>query len=166
MIFIMNSLGTSDRVIKALPYTTIEFDNPKLSNAKDRSEIAAKTMKGIFDGVAAGITVPIAINIAQQLADNEFSLTSELMDQLVQRQEDNDTYNDEKRKLELELLQKQVDAPVTQPGVGAGKPKLPGAEGEKKGHSYSDRLEQKKHEKIGEGRTKNIGARQESKKLS
>jgi hypothetical protein len=166
MIFVMNSLGTSDRVIKALPYTTIEFDNPKLSNAKDRSEIAAKINKGIFDAVAAGIPVPIAINMAQQLSDNEFSLSSELMEQIESRQKDNDLYNNEKRELELKLMQKQIDAPVALPGAGAGKPKTSGGEGEKKGHSYADRLEQKKHEKIGSGRTKNIGARQESKKLS
>jgi hypothetical protein len=162
MIFIINTLGTSDRVLKALPYTTIEFDNPKLSNAKDRSEIAAKTMKGIFDGVASGITVPIAVNIAQQLADNEFSLTSELMAQLMERQRQTDEYTNKKRELELELLQKQIDATVGIPGAVASSSS---SSGEKKGHSYSDRLEQKSHEKIGENRTKNIGARQESKKL-
>ena len=162
MIFVINSLGTSQRVLEALPYTTIEFDNPKLSNAKDRSEIAAKTMKGIFDGVASGITVPIAINIAQQLADNEFSLTSELMSQLMERQKQSDEYTNKKRELELELLQKQIDAPVGIPGTVSNSSS---SSGEKKGHSYSDKLEQKKHEKIGEGRTKNISARQESKKL-
>jgi len=165
MIFIMNSLGTSDRVINALPYTTIEFDNPKLSNAKDRSEISAKINKGIFDSVAAGVPIPIAINMAQQLSDNEFSLSSELMEQIEQRQKDNDEYNDEKRRLELELMQKQVDAPITAPGAGGGAPKASAGGDEKKGHSYSDKLEQKKHEKVGEGRTKNVGARQESKKL-
>ena len=161
MLFIINSLGTSDRVLKALPYTTIEFDNPKLTNAKDRSEIASKTMKGIFDGVAAGITVPIAIDIAEQLSDHEFYLTSELREQLEKRQKENDEYNNKKRELELELMQKQIDAPVMQTGAANAKPS-----GEnKKGHSYSDKLEQKKHEKVGEGRTKNINAVQENKKL-
>lgn len=166
MIFVINSLGTSDRVLKALPYTTIEFDNPKLSNAKDRSEIAAKTGKSIFDTVAAGVPVPIAISIAQQLSDNEFNLTSELMEQIEARQAENDKYNNEKRELELELLKAQVAA-----AKNPEKPKTPGqtpktaGEGDKKGHSYSDKLEQKKHEKVGENRTKNIGARQESKKL-
>lgn len=158
MIFIINSLGTSDRVLKALPYTTIEFDNPKLSNAKDRSEIAAKIGKSIFDSVAAGIPVPIAINMAQQLSDNEFSLTSELMEEIKERQEQNDKYNNEKRELELEALKASAE--------NAENPKVPKPEdGDKKGHSYSDRLEQKKHEKVGEGRTKSISARQESKKL-
>ena len=158
MIFVMNSLGTSDRILKALPYTTIEFDNPKLSNAKDRSEIAAKIGKSIFDSVAAGIPVPIAINMAQQLSDNEFSLTSELMEEIKERQEQNDKYTNEKRELELEALKASAE--------NAAKPATPKPEGgEKKGHSYSDRLEQKKHEKVGEGRTKSISARQESKKL-
>ena len=157
----MNSLGTSDRVIKALPYTTIEFDNPKLSNAKDRSEISAKISKGIFDSVAAGIPVPVAINMAQQLSDNEFSLSSELMEQIEERQKEKDEYDREKRKLELEIMELQATTPPMTPGT----PKTGATGGEKKGHSYSDKLEQKKHEKVGEGRTKNISAVKENKKL-
>jgi len=170
MIFLINSLGTSDRVLKALPYTTIEFDNPKLSNAKDRSEISAKINKGIFDAVAAGIPVPIAINMAQQLSDNEFSLSSELMEQIVKRQEENDKYTNEKRDLELQQLAAVLEVTKNPPlpAGGAGGPKKPAApkpEGEKKGHSYSDKLEQKQHEKVGEGRTKSNEARHEGKKL-
>ena len=159
MIFVINSLGTSNRVLEALPYTTIEFDNPKLTNAKDRSEIAAKTMKGIFDGVAAGITVPIAINIAQQLADNEFSLTSELMEELQERQVEKDEFDRAKRELELEgmrMAAKPKPEKAAKPAAGAG---------DKKGHSYKDPLEQKSHEKVGESRTKNVGAVREGKKL-
>jgi hypothetical protein len=163
MIFIINTLGTSDRVINALPYTTIEFDNPKLSNAKDRSEISAKINKGIFDAVAAGVPIPIAINMAQQLSDNEFTLSSELMEQLESRQKENDEYTNKKRDMELELMQKQIDAPVGVPGAGSASSSATG--GEKKGHSYSDKLEQKKHEKVGESRTKNVAAVEENKKL-
>lgn len=171
MIFLINSLGTSDRILKALPYTTIEFDNPKLSNAKDRSDISAKINKGIFDAVAAGIPVPIAINMAQQLSDNEFSLSSELMAQIEERQKQNDVYTNKKRVLELETMEVSLEIQKNppEPTAGTTKPKAKTPkikeEGEKKGHSYADRLEQKKHEKIGEGRTKNISARQESKKL-
>lgn len=167
MIFLINSLGTSDRILKALPYTSIEFDNPKLTNAKDRSEISAKINKGIFDAVAAGIPIPIAINMAQQLSDNEFNLTSELTDQLEERQKENDIYNNKKRELELEQMEASLEATKNPPAPagGAAKPKKPASEGEKKGHSYSDRLEQKKHEKIGGGRTKNVKAVAEGKKL-
>lgn len=157
MLFIINSLGTSDRILKALPYTSIEFDNPKLSNAKDRSEIAAKIGKAIFDSVAAGIDLPIAVNMAQQLSDNEFSLTSDLMEQIKKKQEENDKFNNEKRQLELAALKVSATAPQ--------KPAAVKSDESKKGHSYSDRLEQKKHEKVGENRTKNIAARQENKKL-
>lgn len=162
MIFIINSLGTSNRVLEALPYTTIEFDNPKLSNAKDRSEISAKINKGIFDAVAAGVPIPIAITMAQQLSDNEFNLTSELMEQLIERQKLNDEYTTEKRKLELEQMRVSIEQTKNPP---ATKPKKTTSGEAKKGHSYSDRLEQKSHEKIGEGRTKNIQAVEEGKKL-
>ena len=129
MIFIMNSLGTSDRVLRALPYTTIEFDNPKLSNAKDRSEISAKISKGIFDSVAAGIPVPVAINMAQQLSDNEFSLSSELMEQIEERQKEKDEYDRKKRDLELEIMEVQATTPPMTPGA----PKTGATGGEKKG---------------------------------
>lgn len=161
MIFVINCLGTADRVLRALPYTTIEFDNPKLSNAKDRSEISSKINKGIFDAVAAGVPIPIAVTMAQQLSDNEFNLTSELMAQLEERQKENDTYNNKKRELELELLEAQIknaNIPPASPASGNG-------DKNKKGHSYSDKLEQKKHEKVGEGRTQNVAAVQEGKKL-
>ena len=170
-IFIINSLGTSDRVLKALPYTTIEFDNPKLSNAKDRSDISAKINKGIFDSVAAGIPIPIAINMAQQLSDNEFSLSSELMEQIEERQTANDAYNDEKRELELETMRVSLETAKNPPVEGSGGVKKPAgakpkpADGEKKGHSYSEKLEQKKHEKVGGNRTKNVKAVEEGKKL-
>lgn len=161
MIFVMNSLGTSDRIINALPYTTIEFDNPKLSNAKDRSEIAAKIGKSIFDSVAAGVPVPIAINMAQQLSDNEFALTSELMEEIKKRQSEKDTFDSKKKELELKALEVQIETAKNPPA----KPSDSSGEGDKKGHSYSDKLEQKQHEKIGEHRAQNTEARQENKKI-
>ena len=120
-------------------------------------QIAAKIGKSIFDSVASGIDVPIAVNIAQQLSDNEFSLTSELMERIEAKQTENDEFNKKKRELELKALEASAAAPQKPAGVKSDEAK--------KGHSYSDRLEQKKHEKIGENRTKNVRARQEGKKL-
>ena len=169
MIFVINSLGTSDRILKALPYTTIEFDNPKLSNAKDRSEISAKINKGIFDAVASGIPIPIAINMAQQLSDNEFTLSSELVAELQKRQDEKDEFEKEKQILELEALRIANEPEPAEGDAGKAKPtkaKAPAPKGtDKKGHSYSDPLEQKKHEKIGGSRTKNTPAVEEGKKL-
>ena len=111
--------------------------------------------------MAAGVPIPIAVTMAQQLSDNEFNLTSELMAQLEERQKENDTYTNRKRELELELLEAQIkntNMPPASPAAGSG-------DKNKKGHSYSDKLEQKKHEKVGEGRTQNIAAVQEGKKL-
>lgn len=162
MIFVINCLGASNRVLEALPFTTIEFDNPKLSNAKDRSEISAKINKGIFDSVAAGVPIPIAVSMAQQLSDNEFSLSSETMEKLETIQSENDIYNREKRQLELDLLRAQVkNANNPKPVKSSTKE----SSSNKEGHSYKDKLEQKKHEKIGGNRTKNIKAREENKKL-
>ena len=59
-----------------------------------------------------------------------------------------------------------VDLPFSFCSEYSPKPaKAPAGDKEKKGHSYSDKLEQKKHEKVGENRTKNMAARHEGKKL-
>jgi hypothetical protein len=92
------------------------------------------------------------------------------MEQLNARQKENDAYTKEKRELELEgmrIANKMAANPPVKPGVGGAKPKPAAGAGDmnKKGHSYDDKLEQKQHEKIGEGRTKNIKAVEENKKL-
>lgn len=170
MLFVINSLGTSDRVLKALPYTTIEFDNPKLTNAKDRSEIAAKVSKGIFDTVASGMPLYMSVDMAGQLSDNGFTLTSAFMEDLYRRQEEKDALDKKKQDLEIRLLEEQIKTQQharTMSASGDGvKPPSKVSGGDKgKGHSYSDPLEQKKHEKIGSGRTKSVAAKQEGKKL-
>lgn len=157
MIFVINSLGPTNEVLKALPYTTIAFDNPRLTNAKDRSEIAAKVSRGIFDTVSAGMPLDIAVGMAEQLADHEFSLPTSLMEQLRKRQEEKDAHEKEKIELEIELLKVQVKQ-GKETGVGApsntSSTNTTPSQGEKKGHSYSDRLKQREHEKVGSSRGK------------
>jgi hypothetical protein len=171
MIFVVNSLGVSDELIKALPYTSIEFDNPRISNAKDKADIAGKIGRQIFDTVSAGYSIDAATSMAEQLSDYELRLSDELMAGLRKRQKNSDERAQEQHDLEMELLEAQIDQIRKQTefvGVapaggssggssggassgGAKKPTTPSKSSSGGGHSYADRLEQRKHEKIKDG---------------
>jgi hypothetical protein len=139
-----------------LPYVTIEFDNPRITNSKDKAEVSGKITKGMFDMVAAGLPMDGAIDISRQFSDDEFVVSPELMDQLRERQATKDAREAEKHEKEMELLDAQIEAARMHAAVpGGAKPKS-GDDKEKKGHSYGDRLEQKKHEKVGEGSKQGI----------
>ncbi len=151
-IQLINALGLGRDVMAALPYTTMEFDNPRVTNAMDKAKIGGLITKGIFDMVAAGVPVDSAVEIGEQFADDEFHVSSETMEQLRAHQATKDARDTEKHEKEMELMQKQIDAPDAAPGVpGASpKPKAKPAAGEKgKGHSYADPLKQREHEVIG-----------------
>jgi len=160
MIFVINSLGATNDVMKALPYTSIDFDNPKLTNAKDKAEIGKNISQSIFDDVAAGMPVDMAVEKAKQLSDKEFNLSATFMQELKDRQRELDEFEREKRKLELEKLEAEIEvlkAKATAPmGMGMGGSgtgvSSSSSTGKGGGHSYSDPLEQKKHETIGSNR--------------
>jgi hypothetical protein len=164
---VINALGLDRDVLKALPYTTIEFDNPRLTNAKDKAEVAGHVMKGIFDMVASGVPVDVAVDIGRQMSDNEFIVSNETMLKLHERQMTKDARETEKHEKEMELMDKQIETTGQTPegSVTTGKPaKAVKPDGEKKGHSYKDPLEQKQHEKVGSGSKQGI-QKAEHKKL-
>jgi hypothetical protein len=149
-IEIINALGLDRDVLSALPYTTIEFDNPSLTDAFKKSEFFMNMMKGVFD--AAGATVPMdqVMKMAAAIGDTDFPIDSELMEQLKQRQEKRDRQDDEKFEKEIELMEEQIKHMGDAPAGASG-----GASGGKKGDGYS-RLEQHQHEK-----TRGTGTRKE-----
>lgn len=155
MLQIVNALGPTNEVIAALPYTTLEFDNPRVTNAKDKAEIWESAAKGFFDTVAGGIDPSMAMQIAQQSADDEFQLPPDLLEKLETKQKTKEAREEEKHNLEMELLQAQIEATKQGPAspAGPGGPAKPEKSADKKrGHSYEDRLTQKEHEKVGANR--------------
>jgi hypothetical protein len=159
---VINALGLDREVLRALPYTTIEFSNIMLANVKEKAEVAEKVTKGFFDLVAGGMPLDSAAQTMETFSDEEFSVGSKLMRDLIKRQKENDDRSKEKHDKEMELLDAQIeqtheqtehigDAPQGMSG-GTGskaKPKAGGKEG------YTP-LEQKRHE-----RTRGAEARRE-----
>jgi hypothetical protein len=162
MIEVINALGKGRDILSALPYTTIEFDNPVIANAEARSEIAANLGDTMVNLTAAGVPVDAGMEIVSSYGDDEFSVRSDLLDDLKKRQAEIDRREKEKHEKEMELLQAQIDLTNEQAehvgdtpigGVSGGKGKILTSSSGGKGYS---KLEQKKHEK-----TRGTAARRE-----
>jgi hypothetical protein len=160
MLEVVNALGIGREVLSALPYTTIEFDNPIVANAEIRAKIAESLGKCAFDLVAAGIPADAAMQIVSSYGDDEFSVRSDLLDDLKKRQEQIDTREKEKHDREMELLEAQVELMneqadhVGDPAAGTGGAK-PAGKKPVASDGYS-RLEQHKKE-----RTRGTASRRE-----
>jgi hypothetical protein len=158
MLEVINALGKGRDVLSALPYTTMEFDNPIIANAEARAEIAEHLGKTYFDFTGGGLTSDAAMEIVSSYGDDEFSVRSDLLEKLKERQKTVDVREKEKHEKEMELLAAQIDLTKEQTkhageavgGIGSPAGKKPGS-----GEGYS-RLEQHKHEK-----TRGTAARRE-----
>jgi len=160
MLEVVNALGIGRDVLSALPYTTMEFDNPIVANAEIRANIAESLGKCAFDLIASGLPADAAMQIVSSYGDDEFSVRADLQDDLKKRQAIIDEREKEKHEREMELLEAQIELTneqadhVGDPVAGAGgiKPagKKPGG-----GEGYS-RLEQHKKE-----RTRGTASRRE-----
>ena len=148
-LVVIDALGVDRDVLKALPYTTIEFDNPALTDAAKKAEFFKNITEGFFNEVSGLIPAHIALRIASNVGETDLPVDNEMIDELKARQEKLDKQADEKHELEMEQMREQIDVMKNPPlpASGATKPAKPknNAGG---GHSYANRLEQKQHEKI------------------
>jgi hypothetical protein len=143
MIEIINTLGLDRDVLKALPYTSIEFDNPSLSNMSDKAAVADNLTKSYFNLVSGQMPMEQAINIIASIGGTDFPVNAKLMEELQARQEKIDKQADEEHELNMQLLEAQIEQAKNPPMLGGASASLPG---KKKGDGYS-RLEQRQHEK-------------------
>jgi hypothetical protein len=162
MLEVINALGKDRDILSALPYTTIEFDNPIIANAEVRARIAADLGKTALDMTASGIPADAVMQIISSYGDDEFAVRSDLIDDMKRRQKEIDAREEEKHKNDMALLEAQIemlkeqaahagDAPAGG-GSSRGRMLTTGSGGE----GYT-KLEQKKHE-----RSRGTAARRES----
>jgi hypothetical protein len=163
MLEVINALGKGRDVLSALPYTSIEFDNPIVANAEVRSKILANTGKAILD-ISAALPLDAAVRTVSENSDDEFKIPADVMENLKERQTKLDKREEEKHEKEMAFLDAQIaltneqaehagDALVGGSAAGGKGKILASSSG---GHGYS-KLDQKKHEK-----TRGTAARRES----
>jgi hypothetical protein len=165
MLEIINALGTDSDVLSALPYTTIEFDNPTISNAEIRARIGKDLGTMALDLSGSGVPLDVVMEMLTSYGDEEFTVRSDIYEDLKKRQIETDRREKEKHEKEMDLLQAQIDLVKEQADhvddVPDGSSGAIGKKGKSlasssSGEGYS-RLEQKQHE-----RSRGTAARRES----
>lgn len=183
-IMIIDTLGTDDEIIKALPYTQIHFDQPVIANALERAQIGKHHSETVFNYVSARLPIDIAVEMADKNVSSDMRTTADILEKLRNIQTKGDE-NDDKR-IQLELEQKEADIEQTnaqtkateesvkvqkaEVSSGGGHHEETEAEKETRGKSPAEeqrekaesdkqqknysRLEQKQHEKTRVGSTK------------
>ena len=157
-LVVIDALGVDRDVMKALPYTTIEFDNPALTDAAKKAKFFKEMTEGYFNEVSGLMPAHDALKIASDVGETDFPVDSDVISQLKGRQAKLDKQADEKHELEMELLRAQIEqtqhaaqAPFSAPASGGSKPAPKPKDDGDKGHSYENRLQQKQHEKVASG---------------
>lgn len=183
-IMIIDTLGTDDEIIKALPYTQIHFDQPVIANALERAQIGKHHSETVFNYVSARLPIDIAVEMADKNVSSDMRTTADILEKLRTIQTKGDK-NDDKR-IQLELGQKEADIEQTNAQIkaaeesvkvqkaevasGGGHHEETEAEKKTRGKSSAEeqrekaesdkqqknysRLEQKQHEKTRVGSTK------------
>lgn len=154
-IMVIDELGLDRHALRYLDYTYVELDEPRITNAKDRADLVAAGTKGVFDLTATGMKANTALKIVSGWGGEEFEVGYELMNEVELAQAIKDQMEMEMHNAQLD----QMENPPAPAGVGGAKPsapKKPEGRNDKKGHSYSDRLEQKKHERVGKGKREGL----------
>jgi hypothetical protein len=143
MLVIIDTLGVDRDVLKALPYTYMEFDNPALANITDKAEVADNMTKSYFNLVSGQMPMEQAVGIIADIGGTDFPVNAKLMEELRKRQEKIDAQADEEHELNMELLKAQIEqtkSSVAMGGFGASPASA------SKGEGYTP-LEQRRHEK-------------------
>jgi hypothetical protein len=109
MLEVINALGKDRDVLSALPYTTIEFDNPSVANVESKSEIGKNVGEMLFDNTGSGIPLDIGFEIAQAYGGDEFLVRSDILKDLKKRQAELDSREKEKHEKEMEKLEAEIE---------------------------------------------------------
>lgn len=118
-IVIIDTLGTDDEIIKALPYTQIHFDQPVIANALERAQIGKFHSETVFNLVSARLPIDIAVEMADKNVSSDMRTNADILEKLQKIQNKGDK-QDEKR-VDLELEQKQKDIEQTEAQIKATK---------------------------------------------
>lgn len=116
-IMIIDALGTDEKIIKALPYTQIHFDQPVIANALERAQIGKFHSETVFNLVSARLPIDIAVEMADKNVSSDMRTNADILDKLHSIQTKGDK-QDEKR-IDLELEQKEADIEQTKAQVKA-----------------------------------------------
>ena len=108
-IVIIDTLGTDDEIIKALPYTQIHFDQPVIANALERAQIGKFHSETVFNLVSARLPIDIAVEMADKNVSSDMRTNADILEKLQKIQNKGDKQDEKRVNLELEQKQKDIE---------------------------------------------------------
>ena len=146
MLLVIDALGKDRDILSALPYTTIEFDNPAITNFETKADICTKLGKAAFDFSGSGISLDIVMQIVQSYGDESLTLNAAWLEKLKAHQDEVDARTKEKHDKEIELLEAQIALTKEQADNVGVVPVDAGTTGKKPSTTGYSRLEQHQKE--------------------
>lgn len=137
-LLILNTLGVTEEVLEALPYTQIHFDVPVITDPVDRAKVSDLVGSALFKTASAQIPINIATEMVSNLIGDDLTISSEVLDRLEEVQRTNEKRSEERHNNEMLALRNQIKN--TTEGTTGGTT-------DKRKRRYS-RMEQKQHEKV------------------
>ena len=113
-IVIIDTLGTDDEIIKALPYTQIHFDQPVIANALERAQIGKFHSETVFNLVSARLPIDIAVEMADKNVSSDMRTNADILEKLQKIQSKGDKQDEKRVDLELEQKQKDIEQTAAQ----------------------------------------------------
>lgn len=108
-IMIIDTLGTDEEIIKALPYTQIHFDQPVIANALERAQIGKFHSETVFNLVSARLPIDIAVEMADKNVSSDMRTNADILDKLRDIQTKGDKQDEKRINLELEQKEKDIE---------------------------------------------------------
>lgn len=185
-ILVIDALGADDRVVRALPYTRIHFDEPVIANAVERSQIGKFFSENVFNLVSAQTPLDIAFEMAAKNVSADLAPSNDVLERLKDIQARVDAQDEERFKLEMEQQRAEIQAARNPaPAAGGGRPSGGGSSGggekkngplkqskktlkERKDEGGYSRLEQRSHEttRVGSSKRKEKIAKSRNKSVN
>lgn len=169
-ILVIDALGNDDAIIRALPYTTLRFDEPVIANALERSQIGKFYSENVFNLVSAQIPIDIAVEMAGKNVSSDMKVPNDIMRRLQEIQARVDAQDKERFEMEMAVQEAQVESAALAAAAPSSRPSSGGDDKSTKGRSPAEeqkekaradreesgysRLEQRSHEKTRIGSTK------------
>lgn len=108
-ILIIDTLGVSDEIMKALPYTKVTFDQPVIANALDRAQIGKLYSEIVFNLVSARIPIDVAVSMADNNISSDMRTSSDILEQLKEIQSRVDEQDDIRAELEFAREEAEIE---------------------------------------------------------
>lgn len=108
MLMVIDSLGTSNRVMKALPYSRFRFIRPMAVSALEKANIGKIISEGVLNYGAMNIPVNYGIDLMDEYVENKDMIPKELRERLARLEERRMRLEEERKRAEIQNMKEQA----------------------------------------------------------